>query len=114
MTQPKSLLPSDLLQLHCKASGCWGLLLRLPDWSEPITKLNMSSEVRKAAPYLQGDWSVWPGDTVFFFGTRKEIEGMFWQTVGEDGPTKTNSYNGPARVYAVTSDDRGNLQHENT
>ena len=35
-------------------------------------------------------------------------------TVGDDGPTKDNSYTGMARVYAVTISNKGELLTENT
>jgi hypothetical protein len=38
----------------------------------------------------------------------------FWSVVGDDGPTKTNPYNGPVRVFACTYDPDGITMNENT
>ena len=37
-----------------------------------------------------------------------EMERLFDLTVGDDGPTSNNNYNGPVRVYALTSDGNEN------
>lgn len=54
------------------------------------------------------------GQACMFFATENETRRAYSSTVGEDGPTKTNSYDGPARVFALLCDDRGNLLSENT
>jgi hypothetical protein len=46
--------------------------------------------------------------------SEEEMEDLFWQTVGDDGPTPTNSYNGPCRVYALTINAKGEMRNENT
>jgi len=38
----------------------------------------------------------------------------YYRTVGDDGPTKLNDYNGPCRIYALTCDPFGQLLNENT
>jgi len=44
----------------------------------------------------------------------EEMEELFWQTVGDDGPTATNPYRGNGTVYALTCSAAGQLRNENT
>ena len=44
----------------------------------------------------------------------EEMEELFWQTVGDDGPTASNPYLGKGRIYALTCGDDGQLRNENT
>ncbi|MFA6094147.1 MAG: hypothetical protein WC986_14510 [Elusimicrobiota bacterium] len=72
-------------------------------------------EILKAAPYLDGHDQVLCDQSGYLvFDTAEEMEKTFEQTVGDDGPTKLNTYSGPARVYAVTCGADGELQTENT
>ena len=48
------------------------------------------------------------------FDTEKEMEKHYDLTVGDDGPTKYNSYDGECRVYALTCSNTGELLTENT
>jgi hypothetical protein len=74
-------------------------------------------EVFKAAPYLtvqEHVQQVLDGQAVIVCDSVKEQEILYWQTIGDDGPTKTNPYKGPARVYALTIDKNGQTLNENT
>jgi hypothetical protein len=73
-------------------------------------------EVLKAAPYLtfEDSQALIDGEAVIVCDSVKEQERLYWQTVGDDGPTKTNTYDGPARVYALTIDKNGQTLNENT
>lgn len=73
-------------------------------------------ELIKAAPYLEEHGIKFYSDDhmVLIFNTKKEMVNYFDQTVGDDGPTKLNSYDGPVRVYALTCSDQGELWNENT
>ena len=71
-------------------------------------------EIRKAAPYLSLDQVVMDGLYILTFDTENEMDEYFDMTVGDDGPTKDNSYTGMARVYAVTISNKGELLTENT
>lgn len=44
----------------------------------------------------------------------EELERLYELTVGDDGPTKTNPYDGPERFYALTIDANGQPHNENT
>lgn len=99
----------ELFRLYCEASKQFGILIFTPDaddWSEVI----------KACPLLRiNDYQIL-GDCIgfFIFQTEKEMKEAYEHIVGDDGPTKLNKYNGPARVYALTCDDKGVWHNENT
>ena len=99
------------LQELCRLSKKWGMYLGF----------NLNDSVRgilQAAPYLQNHDEVfqWICDEQAFllFDTESEMESCFDQTVGDEGPTISNPYKGPARVYALTCDNHGRLRNENT
>lgn len=74
-------------------------------------------EVCLAAPYLKCEklWQVqFAGVAYLFFDSEEELDRYYNKTVGDDGPTETNSYDGPVRVYALTCDPSGSLMNENT
>ena len=74
-------------------------------------------EITKAAPYLSIEkhaQAILDGEAVIICDSLEEQQKLYWQTVGDDGPTKTNPYKGKARVYALTIDKTGQTQNENT
>jgi hypothetical protein len=74
-------------------------------------------DVLKAAPYLsieRDTQAIYDGYAVILCDSVEEQERLYNQTVGDDGPTKLNKYNGPARVYALTIDRTGQTLNENT
>ena len=63
-------------------------------------------EVIKAAPYLNKDEHtqlLLNGYGYLVFNSEEEMQEAYNQTVGDEGPTKFNKYNGSVRVYALTS-----------
>ena len=72
-----------------------------------------------AAPYLRRDLAAF-GQLVADAGgyivcdNDAEMEELFWQTVGDDGPTAANPYQGSGRIYALTCSADGQLRNENT
>jgi hypothetical protein len=101
----------------CKASGKWGLLISFhldPDMDDSYGQL------LKAAPYLdpERDFQVMAdGFGIMLFDTESEMEVFYNLTVGDDGPTSSNSYNPGAegvRVYALTCNPEGQCHNENT
>lgn len=103
----------DVLRALCAARKQPGMLLAasLADGVNPL------EEIPKAAPYLSADEAMhlWHYGTVYLlFQSEEEMHAAYWRTVGDDGPTKTNPYNGPAKVYALTCGADGLLQNENT
>lgn len=101
---------SDILSMLCVAQNKWGMFLS-------FKHENDGDEILKAAPYLSHDrflhiWLSFGG--YIFADTKEEIEDLYLQTVGDDGPTDRNPYRGPASVYALTCAPTGVLITENT
>lgn len=74
-------------------------------------------EIIKAAPYLslrEHGQAIIEGSAVIVCETAQERDLLYYQTVGEDGPTKLNSYNGPCKIFALTISEKGEFLHENT
>jgi hypothetical protein len=97
----------------CGAANKWGMYISF----QTYPKYPDFDELKKAIPYLdmrKHGQIFAEGCGWFLFDTEKECEEAFWSTVGDDGPTKTNPYNGPVRVYAVTCAPNGQLMNENT
>lgn len=104
--------PSTLLSALCLRHKMWGMYASV---SNPGLE---HEEILKAAPWASESTSLWNltvEDGVYLiFSSEKEMRAVYEQTVGDDGPTETNPYNGPARVYALTCDPEGNNLNENT
>lgn len=102
-----------VLSALCKSTNKWGLFFSFqtyPDYPD-------FEELKKAMPYFDQRQHLQmfaEGFGWFLFDTEDECEETFWLTVGDDGPTKTNPYSGPVRVYAITCASDGQLMNENT
>lgn len=112
----KTLSEFDTLQQLCKGSGKWGLLLNI--WIKEECD-NPYTEAIKAAPYLADDIDgvgfIVNGGGYLLCDSKEEAYKLFYQTVGDDGPTKYNSYNGSmCKIYACLCDDKGQILTENT
>lgn len=85
--------------------------LHLPPYSEDI--LDDIKQVQLAAPYLKDHpllaQMVLDGWGIVVCKDKEECNHLFNQTVGDDGPTPLNPYDGPYRIHALTS-----LGNENT
>lgn len=105
--------PSTLLSALCRQHQMWGMYASLCGSNE-----THHEEVLRAAPWASEGTALWnltlEGCVFLFFSTEEEMRVVYLQTVGGDGPTETNPYNGPARVYALTCDPEGNTHNENT
>ncbi len=107
----------DTMQALTKATNKYGMYISL--YLHKIEINDIITEVMKAAPYLsknqKTDMSIiFDGHGVLLFDTREEMETCYYMTVGEGGPTKLNDYDGPCMVYALTCDDKGEIENENT
>ena len=75
-------------------------------------------EILKAAPYIDFNHqmqAMLDGVAIVVCEDREEQQRLYLMTVGDDGPTKTNPYSGnKARVYALTCNEKGELENENT
>ncbi len=102
----------ELFQEHVTATGKHGLYV---SWMPCDGEENTIAELHKAAPYLV-QILVWPHDHEAFlvFDTQDAMEEAFWSTVGDDGPTESNPYDGPCRVYAQCYWPSGMIGNSNT
>jgi len=93
----------------CQLNKKWGIYIRF-DWNEDL------EEVIKAAPYLdyKEHGQILMDGIGVFLGTKEEMMDLYKRTVGDDGPTELNPYNGPATVYAQVCNSEGSLLYENT
>jgi len=94
----------DALQALCKATGKYGALISL-DSADPKDRgvLNDQKTLQGAAPYLHPEDEAasdifWENYGYLLFESRSEAWDAFFDTVGENGPTHTNPYKGPAIV----------------
>lgn len=74
-------------------------------------------DVVKAAPYLlaDDDFQYQVGKTaIILCDDEEEMDRLYDMTVGDDGPTELNPYDGPVSVYALTINAKGEFQRENT
>jgi len=74
-------------------------------------------ELVKAAPYLNKEENgqvLVNGWAYLVFDNNAEMEQYYLMTVGDDGPTVLNNYDGSARIYAVTCNPNGEIEKENT
>lgn len=94
----------------CKLSNQYGMLLEFDS--------SAGSETLLAAPYLKDHEAtsqcLMDGFAFLLFESEDQMLRHYEMTVGDDGPTKTNSYSGPARVYAAMFDSQGVCIDENT
>lgn len=108
----KALSIIEAFALLCELTGKWGLYVAI---TGPVEE--ELSQVVFAAPYLT--WSshaqiIVDGGGILLFDTEEEMQRHFEMTVGDDGPTELNKYDGPTRVYALGCAPDGKLQSENT
>lgn len=104
---------TELFQAFCRLANCFGLFLILDDKSS-----HSLEELKRACPLLPtGDaWKLLELDRgiYLFYDSVEKMESAYDYVVGDDGPTKVNSYDGPVRILAVTCNSDGNLQNENS
>lgn len=111
----KVLYKHEALKELCRATGQWGAYFDIYDGElSPEIEFN---EVLKAAPWLDRDKDVqviMDRDGFVLFDSQEECEDTFSRTVGDDGPTKRNPYEGKVRVYMLTCSPAGEWMNENT
>lgn len=100
----------EVLRRLCQAENKAGLFLSF-EWAK-----GSPEDILLAAPYLKRrDCIQILADGVgYILGDPEEIAALYDQTVGDDGPTQQNLYNGPACVYALTMTPDGRPGMENT
>jgi hypothetical protein len=102
----------DAFSLLCKSIKKWGVYISfIADAASDV------QDIERAAPYLdwQEDVRIFANEHgIILCDTKDEMESVFNKTVGDDGPTSMNPYDGPVRVYALTCGPDGTLLNENT
>jgi hypothetical protein len=112
----KVLTTLDMAYAACKVAGKWGMFISIntPDNSDHWDDID---ETLKAGPWLNVcDHMQLLTDKVglVLFDSETEAWDIYGQTVGDEGPTKTNKYNGPGNIYALLIDAGGHAITENT
>ncbi len=104
----------QVIEAAAKGLGKWCLYL-----SFHATSLN-EEKVLKAAPCLRelGPFDrtsfILLGGGILVFPSETAARKAYSSTVGEDGPTKTNPYKGPVKVYACLCGPDGKIRTENS
>jgi len=99
---------TKVLERLCKNSDKCGMYIGFSEHEE-------WNEIINAAPYLKGqDQILVDCEAWLLFENEEEMMKHYDQTVGDDGPTELNKYNGTALVYAVTCNHYGQIETENT
>lgn len=113
----------ELFSGYCRLAKKFGLLLSIPNWlfDDDSFHGDFYVEVFKAAPYLEevfndqhGMQAVMDGKVYLVFDTEEEMQRHYNLTVGDDGPTETNPYDGPISIYALCCGPDGEFLNENT
>ncbi len=99
---------TTVLTRLCKEAKKYGMYVSFSEEDQWV-------DVISAAPYLKDkDQIIVDCEGWLLFDTEEEMNNYYNQTVGDDGPTELNNYDGPARVYALTCNLHGQLENENT
>jgi len=112
----------QVLSLHdtasalARASGKHVVYLEVHCWSFRHGSLLLdTSELFEAAPALkQNHQAAADGYAFVVCDSLEEMQRVYDSTVGDDGPTDANSYEGAAKVYALTVYPDGEFGNENT
>jgi hypothetical protein len=104
------------LEVLCLHTHQWGMFI---SWNNlrQIPAEDFLDELLKAVPYLNIQeyfQAIMEERAYLLFDTEEEMIRHYHMTVGDDGPTELNDYDGPLRVYAITCDPKGQLGYENT
>jgi hypothetical protein len=105
----------ELVRATAKALGKPILLLSLDPAVEACDY--DIEEVLKAVPFLnifEDSQAVVDGYAFVVCDSDEEMNNLYDHVVGDDGPTKSNPYDGPAKVYALTISAEGEFMNENT
>lgn len=99
----------SLMQEHARITNKFCMYISWVGQNDP-------AELVKAAPYMKDeeDMLYALSKAVLVFDTEEEMYSHYDMTVGDDGPTEYNSYDGLARVYALLCSNTGELLTENT
>ena len=112
----------ETLQALCKYSKKFGLMVSFD--TEPADGMSWDEYFPgiKSASNGRIDWDanedqhqlVIEGLGWALFESEEDLYDAYYDFVGDDGPTKRNSYDGPIKIFAATCSDEGELWSENT
>lgn len=109
---------ADQIRFACRGAGRWGLHLSFPACedaeSEPAQAVLSAAPILKELTYSYKFSVLLDGKALLLFDDKQSATAAFGAVVGDDGPTETNPYDGPGRVYALLCDPNGNCITENT
>ena len=111
---------TDVFRSLCQTTKRWGLFISysaINVTNSLFEDFDLAPEVIKAAPYLdtyEALMLIYDKNKFLTFDTRKERDEAFDLTVGDEGPTKRNKYDGIVKIYALTCDPDGTFGNENT
>ena len=102
------------LQMLCKANHRYGAYFSI--FHDPSDDLE---EIVKSAPFLvstqnEDAQAIMDEEGYILFDSEDEMELYYSMTVGDDGPTDINYYDGPTKTYMITCSPEGKLLNENT
>jgi hypothetical protein len=105
----------ELFQAYCGMARVWGLYISFVNPPE-VSFEDAPGELAKAVPYFDElTTQAWcNGQAFLVFDSEQEMRKYYNNTVGEDGPTASNPYDGPARAYALAIGTDGKALTENT
>ena len=111
----------DMLEKLCKVSKQYGMFIEFDRALLMCCKErsfdDSIKELYRAAPYLEKKECkhiIPSGSGFFLFENEDELNEYYNQTVGYDGPTELNKYDGYFRVYAYAVNPNGEVYKENT
>lgn len=102
----------EILSELCRLRKQWGIFLYCAVDQEVSLQ-----DIQKAAPWFSDDLAAYfalDSGAYVFFDSQMEMDAAYYRTVGDDGPSPSNPYDGPAKVYALTCSPTGTLRTENT
>lgn len=114
----------DLMVEYCRVTNKWAVFYygwnfyeprsgsSESDWQIHLADLEAATVFmdRSAPNYFQ---VMSDGEGFSIFETKEDMNAFYDNIVGDDGPTKSNPYDGPIRIYALTCGPSGFL-NENT
>lgn len=101
-----------VLAALCQSKNCWGIYI-----SHVFSAGIGPHELARAAPFLEEGQAMdfWHYESGYLlFDSEEQMLLHYNQVKGDDGPTRSNPYDGPASIFAVTCNPSGELMDVNT